>query len=162
MRKFFILLTFAISTQIGFSADTKPSSADLQAEIVQLKEKINSLEVQLQSANAKYVKQIKDDMAILSKLREENRALKSQLRKLQRSMGKTSAPQAQAKSAPKSEDKSQASSPARVEISAESAAKAAEEAEASVPQKVEQHKPESQASGTPAKNDSIWDHMFPF
>ncbi len=91
-------------------------------------EQIEKLREEIRELNAKYEKQVADDMAILAKLRRENRELKVELRKLKLSMKAEEIKAEAVKSEPK---------------------KSSEKKEEKVPE-------ESR------KEDSVWDHMFPF
>ena len=161
MKKFstiILLIGFSIS---GFCS--AKSNADLQAEIVQLKEQIAKLEIELQSANEKYVKQIKDDMAILSKLREENRSLKRQLRASKRI---ARAEKNLSSTVNTTSVKSESSTVKKTEVKTVKASGEVSKKVESVPE-VKKQEPKLEAvkksqSDDAKKSDSVWDHMFPF
>lgn len=155
-----ILAVLALGLQMS---QAEKVSADISASpssaAVSQSGEVAALRAELASLQEKLRKQIEDDMAILAKLRAENRALKKELRalrleveanKIETSKELSKITQQAQADVPEKADKPSAEEIAAARRQSEEAkAKAAAESAAG------EKKKES-------KNGSIWDNMFPF
>lgn len=164
-----ILFSAAFCAPI-FGADAQP--APTPSDIVLLKQRIAQLEAQLKDMQLKYANVAAAELQISAKLREENRALRKQIRVMKRAEMLSNVESVKSSRASASEDSQEAQERraerqqsieqkklelAKANAAAVEKAKAAAAAKSEVRvEKIENEAPQ------PAKSDSIWDNMFPF